>query len=72
MTAIEKVEPDWAMEDQSILIDLHYAFGIDALETSRPMNYPVYTTEDMDTVFDGISYEKGFISSYTLSFNLKL
>ena len=47
------------MDDQFITSNLHYVFGPDGLETSRPMNNPVYTTDDMNNMFDSISYERG-------------
>lgn len=56
---IYKVEPEWRMEEQFLTYYLHYVFGIDGLETSRPMNTPVVTNDDMSAMFDAISYDKG-------------
>lgn len=53
------MEPDWSMEDQYIVSDLHDAFEVDGLETSRPMNYPAATNAEISAMFDSISYEKG-------------
>ena len=53
-----QVEPEWRMMEQYVTGDLHYAFGIDSLETSRPMNYPASTNVEISAMFDGISYEK--------------
>lgn len=46
--------------DQFVNVELHYVFGIDALETSRPINLNVTTPAEIDRMFDGISYDKGW------------
>lgn len=48
------------MNEQFILENLQYVFGIDALETSRPINIEVNTPAEINSMFDAISYEKGF------------
>lgn len=56
------------MNDQFIIENLQYVFGVDALETSRPINIEVNTPAEIDRLFDAISYEKGnclFISRKT-------
>jgi aminopeptidase N len=53
------VEPDFKMNDQFIIENLQYVFGIDALETSRPINIEVNTPAEINSMFDAISYEKG-------------
>ena len=53
------VEPAFEMQNQIIYEDLHYVFGIDALESSRPMNIQVNTPDQINQMFDAISYEKG-------------
>ena len=47
------------MNEQFIIENLQYVFGVDALETSRPINIDVNTIDEIDTLFDAISYEKG-------------
>jgi aminopeptidase N len=47
------------MNDQFVIENLQYVFGIDALETSRPINIEVNTPEEISSLFDAISYEKG-------------
>ena len=47
------------MMDQYITSDLHYIFGPDGLETSRPIITEVTTNSEIDRMFDSISYEKG-------------
>ena len=55
----KKVEPDFKMNDQFVIENLQYVFGVDALETSRPINIEVNTPAEISSLFDAISYEKG-------------
>ena len=48
------------MNDQFIIENLQYVFGVDALETSRPINIEVNTPAEINSMFDAISYEKGY------------
>ena len=54
-----QVEPDFKMTDQFVIENLQYVFGVDALETSRPINIEVNTPAEINSLFDAISYEKG-------------
>lgn len=47
------------MEEQFVVENLQYVFGPDSLETSRPINLEVNTPEEINRLFDVISYEKG-------------
>ena len=47
------------MNEQFTVADLHYVFGIDALESSRPIDFEVNTPAEINQMFDAISYEKG-------------
>ena len=47
------------MNDQFIIENLQYVFGVDALETSRPINIEVNTPAEINAMFDTISYNKG-------------
>ena len=47
------------MNEQFTVTDLHYVFGIDALESSRPIDFEVNTPDEINQMFDAISYEKG-------------
>ena len=47
------------MSEQFVIDNLQYVFGIDALDSSRPINYPVETPDQINQMFDAISYEKG-------------
>lgn len=47
------------MNDQFVVENLQYVFGVDGLETSRPINIDVNTPAEISSLFDAISYEKG-------------
>ncbi|XP_062585470.1 uncharacterized protein LOC134247152 isoform X2 [Saccostrea cucullata] len=51
--------PDWKMWDQFILSELYSTFSIDAFVTSHPIYVPIKTVDEMNAVFDTISYSKG-------------
>jgi aminopeptidase N len=53
------------MNDQFIIENLQYVFGVDALETSRPINIEVNTPAEINSMFDAISYEKGYFIDRT-------
>lgn len=58
------------MNDQFIIENLQYVFGIDALESSRPINIKVSRPTEIDSLFDVISYEKGYFPLTVLSYRL--
>jgi len=62
------VEPDFRMLDQFVVRELHYVFGVDALETSRPINLQVTTPAEISRMFDAISYDKGIQHSFVSIF----
>ena len=47
------------MNDQFGVVTLHAVFQVDSLESSRPINYQVNTPEEINAMFDTISYNKG-------------
>ncbi|XP_052782181.1 putative aminopeptidase-2 isoform X1 [Mya arenaria] len=53
------VHPDWKMFEQFINEDLHRVFDIDSLVTSHPIYVPVSHPDEINEIFDGISYSKG-------------
>ncbi len=62
------MEPDFRMLDQFVVRELHYVFGVDALETSRPINLQVTTPAEISRMFDAISYDKGIQHSFVSIF----
>ncbi len=50
--------PDWRVWD-SFARSRAQAFDVDALASTRPIEYPVLTAEDAEGMFDLLTYEKG-------------
>ncbi|XP_039629022.1 aminopeptidase N-like isoform X2 [Polypterus senegalus] len=56
------VEPSWSIKDLFVVYEVHYVFGVDALPYSRPLSAKeeeINTLEDINGVFDAITYSKG-------------
>ncbi len=51
--------PDWQMWDQFTTDDQKGALHLDALRTSHPIEVPIKHAEEVEQVFDAISYCKG-------------
>lgn len=47
------------MLDQFIILDLHLVFSLDALKTSHQISIEVNNPDEINNIFDRISYEKG-------------
>ncbi|XP_037093237.1 aminopeptidase N-like [Pollicipes pollicipes] len=56
---VDKVEPSWRMMEQFITSDLQRVMTTDALETSHPISIVVHHPDEINEIFDHISYEKG-------------
>ncbi|XP_019622952.1 PREDICTED: aminopeptidase Ey-like isoform X1 [Branchiostoma belcheri] len=54
-----QAEPDWMLEDQFLIADLHPVFALDSLSTSHPISLPVNHPDEISQIFDTISYSKG-------------
>ncbi|XP_078666409.1 aminopeptidase Ey-like [Branchiostoma floridae x Branchiostoma belcheri] len=54
-----QAEPDWMLEDQFLVADLHPVFALDSLSTSHPISLPVNHPDEISQIFDTISYSKG-------------
>lgn len=52
-------EPSWKMMEQFITEDLQDVFAIDCLESSHPISIPVGHPDEINEIFDRISYAKG-------------
>ena len=59
LTVYLQVEDTWHMLEQFVTIDLHYVFGIDALTSSHPISIEVKHPDEINEIFDSISYSKG-------------
>jgi len=56
---VEAVQPNLKLLEQFIHLDLQSVFKIDALETSHPISIPVGHPDEINEIFDRISYAKG-------------
>ncbi|XP_063596358.1 aminopeptidase N-like isoform X1 [Penaeus indicus] len=52
-------EPSWKMMEQFVTEDLQDVFAIDCLESSHPISIPVGHPDEINEIFDRISYAKG-------------
>mmetsp|Transcript_17250 Transcript_17250/g.23737 ORF Transcript_17250/g.23737 Transcript_17250/m.23737 type:complete len:895 (-) Transcript_17250:165-2849(-) len=57
--AADKIFPHWTMWDQFTTGHLSAALRLDALKSSHPIQVPIYHAEEVEEVFDAISYCKG-------------
>ena len=55
---VDDLQPDWKVFDVFQRIRAN-AFEIDALETTRPIEYPVHSPNDASGMFDTLTYTKG-------------
>nr|XP_054751967.1 aminopeptidase N-like isoform X2 [Lytechinus pictus] len=56
---VDYVEPDWGMREQFVVVDLQSVFEPDSLGTSHPVRVPVNSPDEINEIFDSISYSKG-------------
>ncbi len=57
---MSQVEPSWQILDQFIIEELESVFRLDALVHSHPISVEVSDPNEINEIFDGISYSKGF------------
>jgi len=57
--AIDEVFPEWDFEVQYIDEGLGAAFSADALKSTHPISVHINSPDQIDSIFDAISYEKG-------------
>ncbi|XP_069102239.1 aminopeptidase N-like [Argopecten irradians] len=56
---VDYVHPDWKMFDQFVVEDVQSVFNFDGLVTSHPVYVPVSHPDEINEIFDRISYGKG-------------
>ncbi|XP_077988862.1 endoplasmic reticulum aminopeptidase 1-like [Glandiceps talaboti] len=56
---VDFVKPEWQMMDQFIYMTLQTALAHDALSNSHPISVPVSNPDQINEIFDSISYSKG-------------
>ncbi len=57
--AVDKLFPDWGMWTQFITDEQAYGLKLDALEHTHPVEVPIHHPDEIRTIFDAISYQKG-------------
>ncbi|XP_017878860.1 glutamyl aminopeptidase-like isoform X2 [Ceratina calcarata] len=56
---VNHISPEWNMMDQFILDKTQPALDLDALASSHPISVPVKDPNEIEAIFDEISYSKG-------------
>ncbi|XP_060566248.1 aminopeptidase N-like [Ruditapes philippinarum] len=56
---VDEVHPDWKMFEQFVVEDLQDVFNFDGLISSHPVYVPVAHPDEINEIFDRISYAKG-------------
>ncbi|XP_076280314.1 endoplasmic reticulum aminopeptidase 1 isoform X2 [Lasioglossum baleicum] len=56
---VNHISPKWSMMDQFILYKTQPALNLDALTNSHPISVPVKDPNEIEAIFDDISYSKG-------------
>jgi aminopeptidase N len=51
--------PEWKILDQFVTDEVHDVFGLDALDSSHPISVQVHHPDEINEIFDSISYAKG-------------
>ena len=54
-----KFYPEWKIWQSFVVDDLQSALGLDALRSSHPIEVPVKRADEVNQIFDAISYSKG-------------
>ncbi|XP_055587207.1 aminopeptidase N [Uranotaenia lowii] len=57
--AVDAVEPAWKSMEQFVVNELHAVFSLDALSSSHQISVEVHNPEEINEIFDKISYGKG-------------
>ena len=57
--SIFQYEPTWNLKDNFIINENQKVFALDCLESSHPISVPVEKPEEINQIFDTISYSKG-------------
>ncbi len=57
--AVDKLFPEWQVWSQFIVEEQEVALKLDSLEHTHPINVSIHHPDEIRTIFDNISYEKG-------------
>ncbi|KAK3895772.1 hypothetical protein Pcinc_000525 [Petrolisthes cinctipes] len=55
----DHISPDWEIENLFVTENLQSVMELDSLESSHPISVPVGDPDEINQLFDGISYDKG-------------
>ena len=64
--AVDHLHPEWHVWDDFIVEEQTTAFRLDSLENTHPINVEIHHPDEIRTIFDAISYEKGASVLYML------
>jgi len=64
--AIDKLFPEWKVWNDFIISEQSQALKLDSLEHTHPINVTIKHPDEIRTIFDNISYEKGASVLYML------
>lgn len=56
---VDHLEPSWKSKDLFVINELHQVFALDALTTSHKISIEVSNPDQINEIFDSISYSKG-------------
>ncbi len=57
--AVDHLYPDWQLWTQFVVDEQQQALKLDALEHTHPIEVPIHHPDEIRTIFDAISYNKG-------------
>lgn len=67
-----QVEPKWKMDEQFICAGIQSVFLMDSLKSTHPISARVSRPEEINELFDRISYDKGDLTSFALFVKIAL
>lgn len=57
--SLDHIYPEWKLKESFVSEDLQSALSLDGLRSSHPIEVPVNKPEEINQIFDAISYSKG-------------
>nr|VZI22113.1 unnamed protein product [Spirometra erinaceieuropaei] len=69
---VAHAQPDWHMDEQFAVLQLQKVLLSDSLATTHPVFMPVYHPDEINEIFDTISYNKRFLLGFELKNNSML
>ena len=69
---VEAAQPQLKLLEQFVSHDMQHVLTIDSLATSHPISIPVKHPDEINEIFDRISYAKGIFKKYILLLSIHL